>query len=622
LIEEFLRIVGKTTVRDKVTKLVVFLTGFSAFGEEPLNLFLRGPSSIGKTYVTMQTLKFFPSYSVMLLGGLSPTALVHDYGDLVDGRTGQVIDLTQKPKKSDFKGEDGKVDEEAYKRARDDWNEMLKHAYYRVDLRRKILVFLESPHPETYMRLRPILSHDAPEVSYKFTDRPGGGPLRTMHVKLVGWPATVFCTTEERYVEDLATRSFTHTPEMSREKYQEAVRLHGRRAMYPWLFDGEGEEEARFREEVLKTVTLLQVLNRVVVPFGEKMAEVYRAHLARDMRDYVHFLGLVKALALVHVRERPILEVGDKHYIVASLDDYEVAAAIFKAVFETTRSGLSGNVMMFFDIVKEEWEKVKDERPGLTYGELVTKYNEKAVELGLKKVSKSTLYKWVQELSNLGYLDTVPNPNDRRYRYITLIENPNISGDYLNQINEEFFGEKDFYNWFEGLKNIIFPKPLLYRDWFSKEKVNLSDVLPILLGRRLGKIIFSEVETQESERKEEKEMKSVGNRQSQIILKPDVSLGLRGVSTLTEGNTVTSVTSVTSKTIRRPFEEDISLQQALDEATDILFDLTRQAGGPIPPEELRRALGWNQDFFSRVLRIALRDRVWYQTPDGRIGVSW
>ena len=94
MIEEFLRLVGRTAVRDVVTKLVVFLTGFSAFSEEPLNLFLRGPSSIGKTYVAMQTLKFFPQRSVMLLGGLSPTALVHDYGDLIDGRTGAKIDLS------------------------------------------------------------------------------------------------------------------------------------------------------------------------------------------------------------------------------------------------------------------------------------------------------------------------------------------------------------------------------------------------------------------------------------------------------------------------------------------------------------------------------------------------
>jgi len=72
----------------------------------------------------------------------------------------------------------------------------------------------------------------------------------------------------------------------------------------------------------------------------------------------------------------------------------------------------------------------------------------------------------------------------------------------------------------------------------------------------------------------------------------------------------------------RHIDRDVSLQQALKEATDILFNLTCQAGGPVRPEELQRVLKWNPDFLTRIQRIAFRDRVWYQTPDGRIGVSW
>ncbi|RJS92424.1 hypothetical protein CW705_02760 [Candidatus Bathyarchaeota archaeon] len=55
VLEAYMRHLNKRVKRDEVTKRMVFLTGLSAYSNNPINLFLRGPSSIGKTYNVTQT---------------------------------------------------------------------------------------------------------------------------------------------------------------------------------------------------------------------------------------------------------------------------------------------------------------------------------------------------------------------------------------------------------------------------------------------------------------------------------------------------------------------------------------------------------------------------------------
>jgi len=109
--ERFIADFDKKIACDDVVKRIVFLTALSAYSSEPMNLFLKGPSSIGKTFNTVQVLKYFPQEDVWYLGGLSPTALIHERGILVD-ENGDPIDLSKKPRKSDFED-----DPKGYQRA-------------------------------------------------------------------------------------------------------------------------------------------------------------------------------------------------------------------------------------------------------------------------------------------------------------------------------------------------------------------------------------------------------------------------------------------------------------------------------------------------------------------------
>jgi len=138
----------KTVKRDHATKRMVFFTALSAYSRNPQNLFLKGPSSTGKTYNVTEALRYFPRSDVWMLGGLSPTALVHDYGTLIDSESGKEIDPAEdKPQKEDYKDDKHGFDRHAFHAAEKRWRDRLRKAYYLVDLQRKILVFLEAPTP-------------------------------------------------------------------------------------------------------------------------------------------------------------------------------------------------------------------------------------------------------------------------------------------------------------------------------------------------------------------------------------------------------------------------------------------------------------------------------------------
>ena len=77
---------------DTATKSISLLTGLSAFCNDPQNFMMKGESSIGKTWNAMNTVCYFPEEDLWLLGGLSPTALVHDYGVLEHAETGEPLD--------------------------------------------------------------------------------------------------------------------------------------------------------------------------------------------------------------------------------------------------------------------------------------------------------------------------------------------------------------------------------------------------------------------------------------------------------------------------------------------------------------------------------------------------
>jgi hypothetical protein len=588
LLERFMAHLERSVKRDRAAAMAVFLTGLSAFGDEPLNLFLRGPSSIGKTYVTVKALQYFPRDRVLWLGGLSPTALIHDQSVVVDGDSGEAFDPFEGPQQDDFRDSEGKLDKGALREAKREWRQKLKKAVYLVDLTGKILVFLEAPHLETFARLRPILSHDVPEISYKFADRVGGGPLQTMHVKIRGWPATVFCTTAESFVEDLATRSFTFTPTMNPEKYQEVIELEGSRAANPWLHADDAEARA-LREYV--AYLSVRSLPEVVIPFAEQLARAYGATQPRDMRDYQHLQALIKTSTLLNVGKRPVLHVGPRRVLLASLQDLESAMEVFSAVEATTRAGLAGHVTSFYyEVLLPLWEERKQP---LTYKELAQAHNERSAV----KIASKAVGNYCHALQDIGWVDLEQGEVDRRTVTITPIINPNNLPHYSNGIIYSLFSELDFRNWLIDLKKYSTEKTLLQRcESEEPQPVEVEGVAGTIDDRLLESIFAVEY------------FPRVKNP-----VKSSVSPETPETIPLEESGVI----PMSSETVEQP-----TLGEALKLIVEKADEMTRKVGGPVPKEDLRSALSWDLEFFDRVLKQAVRDRLLYETPDDRIGVNW
>ena len=218
-------VLGKTVKRDEKAVGLELLHMLSAYTSEPANIGVEAPTSEGKTYPAVQVAKLFPKEDVFMLGALSPTALAHDYGVLVD-KDGQPIEEQLDGLREELRNAEDPDDKAILKKQ---IQKLMEDSRYLVNLEAKILIFLEDPQPETWARLRPILSHDVEETAYKFTDRAGrGSPLRQVTVVLRGWPVAVYFRAVGKaspFWDQMATRFTTISPEMTSEKYREAIQL-------------------------------------------------------------------------------------------------------------------------------------------------------------------------------------------------------------------------------------------------------------------------------------------------------------------------------------------------------------------------------------------------------------
>jgi hypothetical protein len=373
---------------DNILKNVVFMVGISAYGQNPLNLFLEGPSSTGKTYVVTETLKYFPQEDVWYLGGISATALVHDRGEMeeIDGEMFKVVDLS-----------------------------------------RKILIFLEKPNIATLKKLLPILSHDKDEIEYRITDKNAKGQHATMKVIIRGFPAVIFCTTESETLKDLSTRNMLYAPEISADKINDVIKLQMDEATEPWVLQ---TEERDIREQVQEAIKLIREnfsTAEVVIPRIETV-KVETGTNSRIMRDNKKRLELIKSCARLHVLQRLCLEYendGDGHKLVmATFFDVLVGLYLYDEMAVSTTTGLAPVVIDFFNKVLKPFKSLG----ACNYKEMQDRHKEVYKQLiGIDTVRKFR----IDPLEQAGYVTASSDETDKRFKYFSIaqdIPTPEITG--------------------------------------------------------------------------------------------------------------------------------------------------------------------------------------------------
>jgi len=191
---------------------------FSAYSNDPINLGIMSPSSEGKTYATVEVAAVFPKEDVVSVGRMSPTALIHQEGILVNSELNPIQDQLDELDFELSKNNSRKTELKKEKSA------LLKGVKNLISLRGKILLFLDAPNPQLWDVLKPILSHDKYEIEFKTTQTDGS--LRVKNSIIQGWPAVVFCSAKNeahnRIWDEIETRFDITSPNSSVSKYKEA----------------------------------------------------------------------------------------------------------------------------------------------------------------------------------------------------------------------------------------------------------------------------------------------------------------------------------------------------------------------------------------------------------------
>jgi hypothetical protein len=448
-VEELLMIQAHTTISKYDDHIIraVFHVGLSTYFK-PLNLALKADSGSGKSYSTLETIKFLPDEDIQIIGSQSPKVISHETG-IKKTKDGKIIDEKNEPEKPQRK-DYGDISEyknamDIYKIQKEEWEKDIKDCIYEVDLRNKVLLFLESVNQETFRMFKTTMSHDNDFIDHKYVDDRG-----KVHVtRLVGAPAIIFNSVDNNYVEEQATRNLTATPSTRNEKIEDSMEISNNRSAYPWIYEQEVFHRKIIKEYIRKIKkTMAEGKIRVATPFiGIK--EGFSKDAVRDMRDFNKFLELLPSYAIFKLFQRPIFMIQGKRYLIPTIQDALDAKAAFDSIIETTKTSTDFRVLEFYHTI------VSKRVNGCDAEFLTDEYNK-----GKKRaISVKRVREWLTRLEEVGYVDIreAAHENDKGYidrrynNYIPLkIKNAPNTPILDTAVDLRFILEKGFEKWLEN----------------------------------------------------------------------------------------------------------------------------------------------------------------------------
>jgi len=450
-VEYIINCIKKEVKQDDSLVRQILYTVLSAYSNDPINLGIMAPTSEGKTYPVTKVMKYAPPDDVWLIGAMSPKTLVRQNGILVD--------KDNQPAKPKLKDLDRKIKDAEKSSGQNNKNEFLEerqqlieNCKYMIDLRGKILVFLEPPNHELWNILKPILSHDSPRIEYPFVDRNDSLGIHARNFVVQGFPACIFCTAkdESKWSEwdQITSRFLIVSPNMDKTKYQQSNLLIGIKNGLPTsiqqqlIISPSEVQNARecfnyLKDEIRElskppTENIETEWNPIFIPYCEYLADALPSDKGIDVRIAKKIFGFLNVIALAKAHLRPKILTGIDRYTIAELSDLKEALSItistnnipaykfkfFKDVFYPTYDSKYGP-----DENKEEQEKIK----AVTTKELCashkTKYNKPINTDSLKKT-------YLDELLNNGFIDSEPSILDKRQLiYYPIVEPQDYSDD-------------------------------------------------------------------------------------------------------------------------------------------------------------------------------------------------
>lgn len=425
--------------------------GLSAYSNDPINLAILAPTSEGKTYTAVKVFELFPPEDVIFVGRLSPSALVHDRGILVNSKSEPIDD---KIRELNMKLSDEKINKVSKEEIRTELQNIWKESKKLIDLTGKIMLFLDSPHTELWDRLKPILSHDKQEIEFRITDKGKNGEFRTSHITIKGWPSCIFCSAKNEKQSplwnEIESRFVIASPNMDAEKYKQANRLTGMKKGLPSFarnLISSRDDEKLARHHILELKSKIKKLSDqrepIWNPFHSIISETFPNSEGTAMRSYNRFTSFCNIETLVNsdYNYKIIFQTKDKkfdEYVIMSLDD--ISRAIDVIGMNTT-------------IPEDKIKFVTDVLAPLLNEQLDYITTDKLSEKYIKVFNKSTTPKKILEtylnpLLEDGIVDYKENPEDRRQKQWRLVTSPRAKTfDFIKSKIIEQSKNNDLFVW-------------------------------------------------------------------------------------------------------------------------------------------------------------------------------
>lgn len=418
----------------------ILYTGLSSYiGDDPINLGILAPTSEGKTYPVEETIKFFPKEDVYKIGSMSAKALIREKGILVDQNNYPIEPQLNELKTKRAVTEDKKEQEKLNKEIR----QLYENSKTLIDLRNKILVFLEPPNYELWNILKPILSHDSFEIEFPFVDKTERKGHHTRKIVVHGWPSCIFCSAkdESRWElwPEIKSRFLITSPNMIPQKYQESIKLISLRKGLPNSIQQEiiisDQEIENIKQCILLIKQNIQNLNTknenkkisVWIPYHKLLENELPASKGSDVRFTKRIFSLLNVIPIVKLNLRKILILGDETSVIADLHDLKEVLFITQNFDGIPKFKLDFFINIFCPLFKSKSEpdsncdstKTED-RIAITSKDLCEFYKEK---IG-KSISTDNMKKtYLNELINNGIIDyEFSNIHTKKYIYFPLVD--------------------------------------------------------------------------------------------------------------------------------------------------------------------------------------------------------
>jgi hypothetical protein len=332
--------------------MTVYLIGVSRLLPRPLAGIVQGPSSSGKSYLIERAARLFPAEAVIHATQMTPQALFH----MRPGALAHRLVVA---------GERSRVEDDERAEATRALREMLSSG--------------------KLTKLMPV--------------KVEGNRIETVSIEQEGPIAYVESTTLAKVFDEDANRCLMlHTDERS-----EQTRRVVRRLADSYRGAGGAADPGRV---VLRHHALQRMLRPcpVVVPFADRLAELFPCERVEARRAFPHLIGMVQAAALLHQRQRPTDAAGR---LIATADDYHLARYLLdKPLSRLLRDGISDPAHRLYERLAERWPY----RPDLDLAKRFTTTEVTKEHCG----SKSAVRGWLAELDDAGAVELVEEGRGRR----------------------------------------------------------------------------------------------------------------------------------------------------------------------------------------------------------------